>query len=226
MISFLLIFLTYINHLKSDQYIPFFVMKPNTIINQTLHSYCKEQYEFRNRPMYINLTEWPSGFIYGHNPYETNDFDYNTVYEECTIELRASLTDQIRLVFDPFEKNLSDDYDQDYMISLPKLPCLRIRDNEEIITYDCYTSSLSVKSYQFNEYISSTNIIYLELIQPPILTLNDYDDNHLNPYELKFFFTKLSRKTNHGLCLDEYLIDFKNQMVDQFILSHFLICYI
>ena len=79
--------------------------------------------------------------------------------------------------------------------------------NEEIIIYDCYTSSLSVKSYQFNEYISSTNILYLELIQPPILTFNDYDDNHFNPYKLKFFFTKLSRKTNHGLCLGEHLID-------------------
>jgi hypothetical protein len=34
------------------------VMKPHTIINQTLHSYCKEQYEFNTQPMFINLTEY------------------------------------------------------------------------------------------------------------------------------------------------------------------------
>jgi hypothetical protein len=63
-------------------------MKPHTIINQTLHSYCKEQYEFNTLPMLINLTEycllffpfktilfsylirWPSGFIYSYNPYK------------------------------------------------------------------------------------------------------------------------------------------------------------
>ncbi len=33
-------------------------MKPHTIINQTLHSYCKEQYEFNTQPMFINLTEY------------------------------------------------------------------------------------------------------------------------------------------------------------------------
>jgi len=32
------------------------VMQPHTIINQTLHSYCKEQFEFNIQPMYINLT--------------------------------------------------------------------------------------------------------------------------------------------------------------------------
>jgi hypothetical protein len=34
------------------------VMQPHTIINQTLHSYCKEQFEFNIQPMYINLTEY------------------------------------------------------------------------------------------------------------------------------------------------------------------------
>jgi hypothetical protein len=33
------------------------VMQPHTIINQTLHSYCKEQIEFNAQPMFINLTE-------------------------------------------------------------------------------------------------------------------------------------------------------------------------
>ena len=33
------------------------VMQPHTIINQTLHSYCKEQSEFNTYPMFINLTE-------------------------------------------------------------------------------------------------------------------------------------------------------------------------
>ncbi len=33
-------------------------MQPHTIINQTLHSYCKEQFEFNIQPMYINLTEY------------------------------------------------------------------------------------------------------------------------------------------------------------------------
>ncbi|UJR30274.1 hypothetical protein I4U23_017812 [Adineta vaga] len=182
-------------------------MKPHTIINQTLHSYCKEQYEFNNRPMYINLTEWPSGFIYGRNPYEKLDFDYDEVYEECTVELRASSHDQIRLVFDLFEKNISDDYDQDYIISLPKLPCLRIRDNDEIITYDCYTSSILLKSHQMNEYISTTNVLYLELLRPSTLSFNNYDENHLNPNELKLFFTKLTRKTKRGLCPFQQLID-------------------
>ncbi len=32
-------------------------MQPHTIINQTLHSYCKEQFEFNIQPMYLNLTE-------------------------------------------------------------------------------------------------------------------------------------------------------------------------
>ena len=33
------------------------VMQPQTIINQTLHSYCKEQLEFSSEPMFIDLTE-------------------------------------------------------------------------------------------------------------------------------------------------------------------------
>jgi len=61
-------------------------MQPHTIINQTLHSYCKEQFEFNIQPMFINLTQyvksffslmicffshrWPSGFIYAQYPYQ------------------------------------------------------------------------------------------------------------------------------------------------------------
>ena len=33
------------------------VMKPYTIINQTLHSYCKEQTHFNTEPMFLNLTQ-------------------------------------------------------------------------------------------------------------------------------------------------------------------------
>ena len=73
---------------KQNTFLLFFnsvVMQPHTIINQTLHSYCKEQYEFNIQPMYLNLTEykliflfyvifysyrWPSGFIYARNPYQ------------------------------------------------------------------------------------------------------------------------------------------------------------
>lgn len=49
-----------INYKKYKEYKTFFylvVMQPQTIINQTLHSYCKEQFEFNTQPMYINLTE-------------------------------------------------------------------------------------------------------------------------------------------------------------------------
>jgi hypothetical protein len=50
------------------------------------------------------------------------------IYEECTVELRAMIGDQIRLVFYSMDKNITDDYEQDYSMSIPKFPCLRIRD--------------------------------------------------------------------------------------------------
>jgi hypothetical protein len=56
------------------------------------------------------------------------DENSDTIHEECTVELRASLGDQIRLVFYSMDKNIPDDYDEDYIISMPKFPCLRIRD--------------------------------------------------------------------------------------------------
>lgn len=43
------------------------------------------------------------------------------------MELRASMGDHIRLVFYPI-LNMRDDYDQDYFMSIPKNPCLKIRD--------------------------------------------------------------------------------------------------
>jgi hypothetical protein len=56
------------------------------------------------------------------------DDDYDITHEECTVELRASIGDQIRLVFYSIDKNISDDYDKDYIMSIPNFPCLRIRD--------------------------------------------------------------------------------------------------
>ncbi len=49
-------------------------------------------------------------------------------YDECTVELRTSIGHQIRLVFYSMNKNISDDYDKDYITSISKSPCLRIRD--------------------------------------------------------------------------------------------------
>jgi len=49
-------------------------------------------------------------------------------HEECTVELRAAIDDQIRLVFYSMDKNIPDNYDNDYIMSIPKFPCLRIRD--------------------------------------------------------------------------------------------------
>lgn len=43
------------------------------------------------------------------------------------MELRASVGDHIRLVFYPLS-TIGDDYDQDYFMSIPKSPCLKIRD--------------------------------------------------------------------------------------------------
>ena len=50
------------------------------------------------------------------------------MYEECTMELRAMVDNQIRLIFYSMDRNNSDDYDQEYTMSIPKFPCLRIRD--------------------------------------------------------------------------------------------------
>lgn len=57
-----------------------------------------------------------------------NDDDTSLLtIQECTMELQASVGDHIRFVFYPIA-TISDDYDQDYILSIPKVPCLRIRD--------------------------------------------------------------------------------------------------
>jgi hypothetical protein len=48
------------------------------------------------------------------------------------MELRASFGDHIRFVFYPIG-NIRDDYDQDYFMTLPKAPCLKIRDVDIIL---------------------------------------------------------------------------------------------
>lgn len=47
--------------------------------------------------------------------------------QECTMELRASSGDHIRLVFYPISY-VNEDYDQDYFNSIPRAPCLKIID--------------------------------------------------------------------------------------------------
>jgi len=44
--------------------------------------------------------------------------------QECTMELRASFGEHIRFVFYP----IGNDYDHDYFMSIPRVPCLKIRD--------------------------------------------------------------------------------------------------
>jgi hypothetical protein len=62
-------------------------------------------------------------FLYIDNNYDTMLLSM----QECTMELRASIGDHIRFVFYPIS-NIRDDYDQDYIMSIPKSPCLKIRD--------------------------------------------------------------------------------------------------
>lgn len=45
------------------------------------------------------------------------------IIEECTMELRASIGDHIRIVFHP----IGDDQD-DYQMFTPKMPCFKIHD--------------------------------------------------------------------------------------------------
>ncbi|UJR16256.1 hypothetical protein I4U23_003164 [Adineta vaga] len=196
-------------------HIPFFVMQPHTIINQTLHSYCKEEFEFNIQPMFLNLTQWPSGFIYARNPQQKIDNDDQTVLSirECTTELHASHGDRIRLVFYPIA-GIRNDYDQDYFQSIPKAPCLKIRDNYETITFECPMildrSKLTSYNRQSDDYISNSNTIYLEIIPPPTQLINDYDDSY---HQFKLFFTTLTPKfrifstNDYSSCPSKHLLD-------------------
>ncbi len=59
--------------------------------------------------------------------------------------------------------------------------------------------------HKSDEYLSTTNVIYLELIQPSLL-INDYDDVN-NHYQFQLYFTSFSRKSKYGLCPYNYLLD-------------------
>mgnify|MGYP006892787337 FL=1 len=63
--------------------------------------------------------------------------------QECTMELRASIGNQIRLVFYPITAN-RDDYDQDYAMPMSKSPCLRIRDVKLLFSL-VFTNSFSFR---------------------------------------------------------------------------------
>ncbi|CAM4907586.1 unnamed protein product [Rotaria socialis] len=216
---FMRIIMTVTNAITTDEeqfnkQIPFFVMQPRTIINQTLYSYCKEQYEFNIQSMFINLTTWPSGFIYARNPYQKfDDKNGNEVLpmQDCTMELRASLRDHIRFIFYPIP-TIRDDYDHDYFNLVPRMPCLRIRDNDKTITFDCpmiFDVSQSTSLHPQDDYLSNSNTIYLEFIRPPN-SISDYDESY---HQFKLFFTRLTSKTSVGLnddlsiCPIEHLID-------------------
>lgn len=218
LLYFTLIIKTVINTTNKDsnQYIPFFVMQPHTVINQTLHSYCKEQSEFNTYPMFINLTEWPSGFIYARNPYQRMDSVDDTALlsiQECTMELRTTIGNRIRFVFYPITNN-REDYDPDYAMSMSKSPCLRIRDNQETITFDCpilfdRNKSLSLIS-QSDDYLSNSNLIYLELL-PPFQYPNDYDDSY---YQFKLFFTTFIPKLYVGKNNEIHICPIEQEQID------------
>ena len=76
----------------------------------------------------------------------TDDEDDTTSLsiQECTMELRASMGNHIRFVFYSIS-NTRDDYDQDYYMSMPKAPCLKIRDVCSsyfyVISYSFYLES-------------------------------------------------------------------------------------
>jgi hypothetical protein len=65
------------------------------------------------------------------------------------------------------------------------------------------------KNRQMDDYLSNSNVIYLELIQPPIY-LNDYDDSY---HKFKLFFTTFIPKLHVGInndlfiCPIDHLID-------------------
>ncbi|CAF2043759.1 unnamed protein product [Rotaria magnacalcarata] len=219
-IYFMLIIMTVTNVITTDEeqfnkQIPFFVMQPHTIINQTLYSYCKEQYEFNIQSMFINLTTWPSGFIYARNPYQKFDGNNDNealLIQDCTMELRASLGDHIRFIFYPIS-TIRDDYDHDYLNLVPRMPCLRIRDYDETITFDCPmmfdVSQSTPLNRHSDDYLSNSNIIYLEFIRPPN-SISDYDESY---HQFKLFFTRFTSKLYVGLnddlfiCPIEHLID-------------------
>jgi hypothetical protein len=64
-------------------------------------------------------------------------------------------------------------------------------------------------NHQSDDYLSNSNVIYLELIQPPKF-INDYDDSY---HQFKLFFTTFTPKLHIGLnkdlfiCPAEHLID-------------------
>ncbi|CAF4688987.1 unnamed protein product [Rotaria sp. Silwood1] len=242
---FVYVIITVTNVINSDEehlnkHIPFciIVMQPHTIINQTLYSYCKEQYDFNIQSMFINLTTWPSGFIYARNPHQTFDDDYYTTIlsiPECTMELRASMGEHIRFVFYPIS-NIRDDYDQDYFIPVARAPCLKIRDHHETTIFNCPMmldkSKPTLLNHQSDDYLSESNIIYLELIQPPSFT-SDYDDSL---HQFKLFFTIFTPKIHVGInddlficpmedlidCNDSYCVhaNARCNVQDLFIISH------
>jgi hypothetical protein len=74
--------------------------------------------------------------------YTDNDDDIASLsIKECTTELQASIGNHIRIVFYPIS-NIRNDYDQDYFMSIPKTPCLKIRDV-------CLKKDLRLKSFVF-----------------------------------------------------------------------------
>lgn len=62
--------------------------------------------------------------------YHSLEDDYDTkfsLFQECTLELRAPPSDRIRLVFHPIRQQ-RDDYETDYDLSHVNAACLKIRD--------------------------------------------------------------------------------------------------
>ncbi len=74
----------------------------------------------------IELTRNCFSLLYTDNGDDDDDIASLSI-KECTTELQASLGDHIRIVFYPIS-NIRNDYDQDYFMSIPKTPCLKIRD--------------------------------------------------------------------------------------------------
>jgi hypothetical protein len=68
---------------------------------------------------------------------------------------------------------------------------------------------LIIFNHQSNDYLSKSNIIYLEFIPPPSF-ISDYDDSY---HQFKLFFTTFTPKLHIGLndkifmCPIEHLID-------------------
>jgi hypothetical protein len=80
------------------------------------------------------MVRWPSGLIYARNPFE--DADGTRMAndgERCTVELRASTGDQIRLMFsaDVVDARLFEEYSDEQMKYSFRSSCLTIRDVDE-----------------------------------------------------------------------------------------------